>query len=188
MKRKFTMLLIAVASLSYAQESVTYQKPSAEILKLADYTRPPSVMMDSKKEWMIFSYRPTYKSLNDLYQEDVKLAGLRINPLTNISSMMTYVDNLKIKNVKGKAEVQVKGLPQNANLAYFTFSPDEKTMAFTNTTSKGVELWVMDLATATAKKITPDNLNANLGSPYTWFKDSKSLFNQRITSKKSCFA
>ena len=49
MKRKFTMLLIAAMSFSYAQESTSYQKPSAEILKLADYTRPPSVLMDSKK-------------------------------------------------------------------------------------------------------------------------------------------
>ena len=175
MKRKFTMLLIAAMSFSYAQESTSYQKPSAEILKLADYTRPPSVLMDSKKEWMVFTYRPTYKNLKDLYEEDVKLAGLRINPLTNISSTLTYIDNLKIKNLKGKSEVQVKGLPQNASLAYFSFSPDEKSLAFTNTTSKGVELWVVDMATATAKKITSDNLNANLGSPFTWFKDSKSF-------------
>lgn len=175
MKRKFTMLLIAAMSFSYAQESTSYQKPSAEILKLADYTRPPSVLMDSKKEWMVFTYRPTYKNLKDLYEEDVKLAGLRINPLSNISSTITYIDNLKIKNLKGKSEVQVKGLPQNASLAYFSFSPDEKSLAFTNTTSKGVELWVVDLATATAKKITSDNLNANLGSPFTWFKDSKSF-------------
>ena len=56
------------------------------------------------------------------YEEDVKLAGLRINPLTNISSTITYIDNLKIKNLKGKSEVQVKGLPQNAHLAYFSFS------------------------------------------------------------------
>lgn len=58
--------------------------------------------MDSNKEWMVFTYRPTYKNLKDLYEEDVKLAGLRINPLTNISSTITYIDNLKIKESERK--------------------------------------------------------------------------------------
>jgi Tol biopolymer transport system component len=74
-----------------------------------------------------------------------------------------------------KTEVQVKGLPQNPKITNTSFSPDEKKLAFTNTTDKGVELWVIDLETARAKKITKDNLNANLGSPYTWNKDSKNL-------------
>ena len=125
MKRKFTMLLIAAMSFSYAQESTSYQKPSAEILKLADYKRPPSVLMDSKKEWMVFTYRPTYKKLKDLYEEDVKLAGLRINPLTNISSTITYIDNLKIKNLKGKSEVQVKASAECKPCLFFIFTGRE---------------------------------------------------------------
>ncbi len=175
MKKRITMLLLAVSGLVFAQENITYQKPSAEILKLADYTRPPSVFMDSKKDWMILSYRSTYKTLDDLNQDEMKLAGLRINPTTNISSTVTYVNNIKIKRVKDKNETQVKNLPQDAKIAYFSFSPDEKTLAFTNTTAKGVELWIVDLATATAKKLTDDNLNANLGTPYIWFRDSQSL-------------
>jgi folate-binding Fe-S cluster repair protein YgfZ len=55
-------------------------KPSAEILQLADFQRTPSVSMNSKKDWMVFSYRPTYKTLDDLNQEEMKLAGLRVNP------------------------------------------------------------------------------------------------------------
>jgi hypothetical protein len=50
-----------------------------------------------------------------------------------------------------------------------------KKIAFTNTTEKGVELWILDVETRTAKKITSDNLNANLGSPYVWFRNSQDL-------------
>ena len=38
-----------------AQENLSYKKPSAEILALADYERAPSVSMDSKKEYMLLS-------------------------------------------------------------------------------------------------------------------------------------
>jgi len=109
----------------------------------------------------------------------MKLGGLRINPVTNISSSATYANNLKVRKMNDKMEVQVKNLPSNPKITNTSFSPDEKKLAFTNTTNKGVELWIVDLETATAKKITSDNLNANLGSPYIWYKDSQNLLNRK---------
>lgn len=167
-----------------AQENITYQKPSAEILALADYERPPSVLMNSKKDWLIFTYRDTYKTLEDLNQTEMRLAGLRVNPVTNISSTMTYLNNIKIRKINDKTEVQLKGLPANPKIANMQFSPDEKKLAFTNTTSKGVELWVADLATATAKKLTSDQLNANLGSPLVWYKDSENILVKLIPQNR----
>ncbi|MBL1222372.1 S9 family peptidase [Chryseobacterium sp. L7] len=175
MKIKLTICLLAFLNFYEAQENITYQKPSAEILKLADYERPPSVLMNSKKDWVVFTYRPTYKTLEDLSQQEMKLGGLRINPVTNISSSVTYSNNIKIRKINDKNETQVKNLPANPKITYMSFSPDEKKLAFTNTTAKGVELWVVDMETAAAKKITADNLNANLGMPYSWYNDSQSF-------------
>ncbi|GAA4062143.1 prolyl oligopeptidase family serine peptidase [Flavobacterium cheonanense] len=176
MKLRFIALLfLGVISFTSAQENLSYQKPSAEILALADYERAPSVSMDSKKEYMLLSYRNTYKTLDDLNQEEMRLGGLRINPVTNISSTVTYISNLKIRKIAAKDETQVSGLPQNARLTNISWSPDEKKIAFTNTTNSGVELWIIYVATASAKKITSDNLNANLGSPYSWMNDNQTL-------------
>lgn len=184
MKKTITVVFLAMIGWINGQENLSYQQPSAEILKLADYQRPPSVSMDSKREWMIFSYRDTYKSLDELNQQEMRLGGLRINPVTNISSSLTYITNLKIKKVKDKDETQVKGLPKGAKIAYTTLSPDEKKLAFTNTTDKGVELWVIDLANATATRLVADQLNANLGMPYLWYKDSKNLLVKTIPQDK----
>ncbi len=184
---KKTLIAVAFLFISFAgaQENISYQKPSAEIMKLADFDRAPSVMMDSKREWMIFSYRNTYKSLDDLNQEEMKLAGLRVNPVTNISSSITYANNLKTRRLKDKTEVQVKGLPTNAKISYLNFSPDEKKVAFTNTTGNAVELWILDLATNTAKKISKQPLNANLGSPFVWMADSQRLIVKQIPANRS---
>ncbi|MDR6922366.1 prolyl oligopeptidase family serine peptidase [Chryseobacterium sp. 2987] len=175
MKIKLTICLLAFLNFYDAQENIAYQKPSAEILKLADYERPPGVLMNSKKDWVVFTYRPTYKTLEDLNQQELKLGGLRINPITNISSTVTYSNNLKIRKINDKDEIQVKNLPSNPKITSISFSPDEKKLAFTNTTGKGVELWVVDMETAAAKKMTSDNLNANVGTPYQWYNDSQNL-------------
>ena len=158
-----------------AQESLTFQKPSAEILALADYERPPSVTMDSKKEYMLLSYRDTYKSLNDLNQEEMRLGGLRINPVTNISSTVTYINNLKIRKTTARDEIQVTGLPQNPRISNISLSPNEKKIAFTHTTNKGVELWVLDIETARATRLTEAIINANMGNPISWLNDNESL-------------
>jgi dipeptidyl aminopeptidase/acylaminoacyl peptidase len=175
MKKHLSILLLLTFFVINAQENITYQKPSAEILALADYERAPSVSMDTKKEYMLLSYRNTYKSLNDINQEEMRLGGLRINPITNISSTVTYINNLKIRKISAKEEIQVTGLPSNARLTNISWSPDETKIAFTHTTNTGVELWYIDVASASAKKITTDNLNANLGSPYNWMKDNQTL-------------
>ena len=175
MKKHLSILLLLTFFVINAQENITYQKPSSEILALADYERAPSVSMDTKKEYMLLSYRNTYKTLDDLNQEEMRLGGLRINPITNISSTVTYINNVKIRKISDTDEKQVTGLPSNARLTNISWSPDETKIAFTNTTNTGVELWYIDVASASAKKITTDNLNANLGSPYNWMKDNQTL-------------
>ena len=186
MKKYFSLLLFfgLAVTIASAQENLTYQKPSATISALADYERAPSVSMDSKKEYMLFSYRSTYKTLDDLNQEEMRLGGLRINPITNIGSAMNYISNLKIRKVTEKTETQIKGLPENPRIAYISWSQNEKKIAFTNTVSSGVELWVIDVVSASAKKLTDANLNANLGSPYNWMKDNETLFVKMIPKNR----
>lgn len=169
------LAFLLVAAPAMAQENLTYQKPSKEILDLADYQRAPSVSMDTKKEYMLLSYRSTYKTLDDLNQDEMKLGGLRINPVTNISSTVTYITNLKVRKISGKDEVQVSGLPENPKIANISWSRNEKKIAFTNTTATGVELWVLDIASAKATRLTGANLNANLGNPAAWYADNAHL-------------
>src|SRR5690606_21099594 len=186
MKLIFNLLLVSLLGMGtmYAQENVTYQRPSPEILSLADYQRPPSVMLNQDKSWMVLSYRSTYKSLDELNQEEVRLAGLRINPVTNISSTTTYVNNIKLKKLGSDEEIQVSGLPQQVRISNTSFSPDGSLLAFTHTTGTGVELWVVELATAQARKLSEADLNANMGMPYSWYKDgSKLLVNKLPTDR-----
>ncbi|MDM1044111.1 S9 family peptidase [Myroides sp. 1354] len=172
---KTSLFSLFLITSMFAQENVTYQKPSQEILQLAEFERAPSIFMDSNMEYMLLSYRSTYKTLDDLNVEEMRLGGLRIDVNTNISSTLTYINNLKVRKVKDKAEIQVKGLPANPRISNITVSPDQTKIAFTNTVATGVELWVVDFKTAEAKKLTEANLNANLGNPITWLKDNQQV-------------
>ena len=171
---------------AFSQGNLTYQKPPDEILKLVDVPRSPSVLMDDQKENMILLYRNAYKSIEELSKEELRLAGIRIDPKTNIGSRVTYTNNIKLKNLvkKGAELIQVKGLPKNPKLANFRWSPDQSKIALTNTTTTGVEVWVLDIESATASKITDANVNANLGSSINWFEDGKSLLVKMVSENR----
>ncbi|MEI6276466.1 MAG: prolyl oligopeptidase family serine peptidase [Prolixibacteraceae bacterium] len=186
MRKLFVLFafLPALLSVVKAQENITYQKPSREILELVDYQKAPQVLMDDKYENVVFTYQNTYKTLDDLNQEELQLGGLRINPVTNIASAITYTINLKVRKFAAKEPLQVKGLPENPHITYLAWSPDEKKLAFTNTTASSVELWVLDIETAVATRVSGKALNANLGRPFSWFKDSQYLLIRTIPENR----
>lgn len=160
---------------SYAQQSLSYQTPSDEILELADVELAPGVQIDSKGEHMVLLYRNQYKSIQELSETELRLAGLRINPVTNIGSRTNYITNIKVKKIEDKDATQVTGLPDNARISGFRWSPDESMIACLNTTATGVEVWVLHINEAKVTKITDANVNANIGSTLNWFNDNQNL-------------
>jgi dipeptidyl aminopeptidase/acylaminoacyl peptidase len=186
MKLKVTLLLfLGLGLTAFAQENLSYQKPSKTILDLADYERAPSVSMDTKKEYMLLSYRNTYKTLDDLNQEELRLGGLRINPVTNISSTVTYITNIKLRKIKDTNEIQVSGLPENPRISNISWSPNDKKISFSHSTNTGVQLWVLDVASAKATKLTEATVNANLGNPFSWFNDNETILVKMLPKNRA---
>ncbi len=186
MKKILIVALCLFSTLAFAQEKLTYQKPSKEILDLVDVQPTPSVQLDDNNEYMILMYRDAFMSIAELSRTEMRLAGLRIDPKTNIGSRTRYSKNIRIKNIKEKDSemIQVKGLPKNPLISNFSWSPDQKKAAFTHTAENGVELWMLDIETASAKQLTKPVLNANMRGVITWMEDSKSLLVKMISEKR----
>ncbi|HLV91977.1 MAG TPA: prolyl oligopeptidase family serine peptidase [Aequorivita sp.] len=173
--KKILAFLLLISGSIIAQENLTYQKPHASILELVDAPLAPAIRIDSKGENVILFFRDQYKSIAELSETELRLGGLRINPKTNIGSRTTYYNNIKVKKTDEKEPRQLTGMPENARLSNFTVSPNEKFMAFLNTTENKVELWVADIEQATARKLSNEKINANMGRAINWFKDNNSL-------------
>ena len=164
-------------SIIKAQENYSYQKPPKEILELVDVRLPPRVLIDENRSYIVYLYRDSYKSISELSDPEIKLAGLRLNPNSNSRSRTNYYNNIMISKINqiGKGAKQVKGLPELPKLANIRWSPDQKKVAMTNTTKDGLELWYVDLESLRAEKLTGPKLNASLGDVITWHQDSKNI-------------
>lgn len=177
MKKLIILLFLFMTYFSDAQENLTYQNPTEEILKLADVSLAPGVILNEAQTQMLLLFRDQYKSIEELSQEEMRLAGLRIDPKTNIGSRTYYYNNIQIKNITNSKNepIQVDGLPSNPKLANFTWSPKQTKMACTNTTKNGVEVWVVDLKEAKASRLASENVNANMGDVINWLNEKSML-------------
>ena len=173
MKVFFTLILILTSIGLNAAEN--YQRPTKDILDLVDVKVAPRAMIDNKKENIVLISRDTFKSISELSQKELRLAGLRIDPKTNINSRTRYYNEIKIQRVGSEAQLAVSGMPKKPKLANFRWSPDQKYMAFTHTEDNGVGIWILNIAKAKAKKLTKPKVNANTGDVINWFADSKAI-------------
>ena len=166
-------LLLLISSAVSAQTS--YQTPPASIADLVNAPSTPAVTFSKDGSFMLLLERTESPSIEDLAQPELRIAGLRINPSTTGPSRAGGYTNLKIKKTATGEEIQVTGLPSPAKMSGFTFSLDERYLAFTQTEAKGISLWMVDLSTNTAKALTGPILNQVLGNSMAWLADNSLL-------------
>ena len=69
-------------------------------------------------------------------------------------------------------------------MTYVSWSPNDQFIAFVNMDEAALSLWVIDVTTSEAKRISNVSLNANSGMPYNWTSDSKGFLVRTIPSNR----
>ena len=193
--RKNLVLAAAVVGVSLqpaglAQTALTYQKPPAAIEQLLEAAPTPSVRLSPDGKTMLIEQPATYPTIADVAQPRYRLAGLRFNPWSNGPSVERYDVALQLQAVDmaGKAVPKpITGLPAKLKAVDAMWSPDSKHAAFVahaTAPATGLELWVIDVATAHAHRLGLVKLNAVLGSPCEWLPDSSSLLCKTVSATR----
>lgn len=177
------VLLGFILSPSFSQ--TTYQTPPQSIADLFNAQPTPSVSFNKDGSIMMILERAGAPSIEDLAQPELRIAGIRINPAISGQSRAGSFHNIKIKKTRSGEEIQIKGLPNNPKMSGFSLSQNEKYLAFTNTEATGISLWVVDLATYEAKKLTDPIVNQVFGNAVAWMPDNSILIKAANPSRGS---
>ena len=127
--RIYLILIFTLFQLSgFTQVDLGYQVPDKAILDLVDAPLPPIVRVNSAGTKALLLYRRSFKTIQELSEEELRLAGLRINPKTNIGSRTRSYYDMKILDIKTGDEKSISGMPANC-LLYTSPSPRDATLS-----------------------------------------------------------
>lgn len=166
------IILVALAFSKPTFAQTTYQTPPKSIADLFTAPSTPSVSFNKDGSMMMILDRTEAPSIEDLAQPELRIGGIRINPAISGPSRAGGFTNIKIKKTRSGEEIQIKGLPSNPKMNGFSLSLDEKYLAFTQTELNGISLWVVDMTTYEAKKLTDPILNQVFGNSVAWLPDN----------------
>lgn len=169
------LILPSFASWTHAQAALTYQKPPAAIEELLDAPLTPLVKPSPDSLLLLVQQPQSFPTIAEVSQPRYRLAGIRFNPATNGPSREVSIVKLWLQPVAGGTQQPIAGLPALLKASHLAWSPDSKHVAFVQKDATGLQLWVIDAAKLTARRVGSVKLNAVLGGPCQWLADSESL-------------
>ncbi|MCW5911958.1 MAG: S9 family peptidase [Cyclobacteriaceae bacterium] len=172
--KKILYLLVLTTYCAFAQENQGYQRPPEEIAKLLEAPLTPFVSFSPDKQWMLLLDRSDYPTIEQLSRPELRIGGLRINPQNFGPSRSNYTIGLKLKRLSDNEELEIKNLPNSLLASSISFSPDSRKIAFLQNNPDKIELWLVDVATLTASRLTERKINNVMGG-YTWISDSQQI-------------
>ena len=164
-----------------AQEDQKYLLPPKAIVDVFDAEPLPQTLINPNHQAVALIKAHNYPTIAELAQPMLRLAGSRVNPKTNgphrASGLPgTGIYSITMKKIAGGAETNVT-MPPQARVSHVKFSPDGSRLAFLNTKSDAIELWVADTSTGSARAVVSgaDRINATAGDPCDWLKDNVTM-------------
>ncbi len=178
---RFLVAALALVGLSFstlaAQEGADgYQTPAAELTALVDAPATPGVSFSPDRSVMLISARPSLPSIAEVSAPELRIAGMRINPRNNGRSRSRPSIGLSIQTLDG-TERPVSGLPSNPAIGSTRWSPDGQHVAFTHDAGDHIELWVVDVEAAAARRLGTVAVNGAYGSAVRWASNDAVLAN-----------
>jgi len=152
-----------------------YKLPSKKITGIFDTEPFPVIKFVPFSEIGLEYTYQRYKTLREISLTSVKLAGKDIVKSLNAPSKKYPTISLKIRNLITEDIIPVQ-LPENTKIRAFKFSFDNKKIAASCETEKGIELLIIDVDSGKIKRIKDILINDVLEDDgFWWLNDNKTL-------------
>jgi dipeptidyl aminopeptidase/acylaminoacyl peptidase len=176
-----------IAQSPAASGQTKYLLPPQNIIDAFDAPPLPQELLSPTRQVMALIYHKAQPDIADLAQPVLRLAGARVNPSTYGPQptpgpqRTPLIYAITLKRIADGSEIKV-AVPPNANLSNVKFSPDGSRLSFLSIREGGIDLWIADAATGSARRIGSDAINATTGDPCDWLNDNATLICETVPS------
>ena len=169
-----TLLLVSLLAAPAAFGETAWKLPPKEIVEILDAPGPPRVVVSPRRDAMLLVESEDYPPIELLARPIARVAGIRISTAAGCRQRTLRFRGISVQGLDGAAPRAV-ALPEGARIGLPVWSWDGARFAFTRDLPDGVELWIGEAATATARAVPGLRLNDVLGAPFEWEGDNRHL-------------
>ena len=137
-------VLIAAAGLPVTAGE-GYRLPPPEVVDLVTAEPAPRVSFSPDGKWMVWTHRDALPSIEDLSRRMLRLAGVRIDPVTNGRFRSSYDRGFEIRSVQTGDLLTRVTLKEGEGLAGTVWSHRSNALAFRVVTAAGTHLHSLSL-------------------------------------------
>ncbi len=171
----FLLIVLASASISDSADAIRYMQPDQALIDIVDVEWAPwTRVAPDHRHWLLVTPQ-TNPSISELARDELRLAGLRFSPQTLAPTRSRRYTDISLMSYPGLMRTEIGGLPQDPRILSTQWSPAGDMIAFTNETDNGVELWVVDVATATARRLTAPVVSLTANEYPQWLPDGSGI-------------
>jgi dipeptidyl aminopeptidase/acylaminoacyl peptidase len=163
--------VLGLSSLVAAQ--APYKLPPQVVVDILDAPPLPSVSVSPDRQWLLLLEQRSMPSIAQVGRPMLRLAGSRIDPRSNGPHQPSTITGLELERVADASVRRV--VTAAATIAFPSWSPDGRRIAFVAPGDSVISLWVVDVASAQARRLDVPPLNAADGPPCQWMPDSAHL-------------
>ena len=173
--------ILALSLLVIGQGS--YKQPPKEVMDVLNAPVIPQTIVSPARDKVLILTPLRNPSIAELAQPMLRIAGLRINPLSNGLHRQAYFVKLSFKNIVDGKETSIV-LPPNAKVFSPQWTADGRAIAVGNITPNAIELWVIDTATGRAQQIKNIKLNTAFGD-FGWMPNQRDIIANIVPKARS---
>ena len=162
-----------------AQE-INYSTPPDDVTEMILATPLPRVSFNPQMDIAaLYGNDTPYASINEIAGvNEYKVAGLRLDGDNFSQTRKASFTRLDIIKLPSGEPVAVGGMPVNARIHDFKWSPDGRTLCFLNDTKYEVELYKVDATAArpVAVKINANRVNSIFGNAFDFIDNNTIIY------------
>ncbi|WP_157995361.1 S9 family peptidase [Peristeroidobacter soli] len=181
------VLAVSLGNVAVADDG--YRVPPKEAVDILDIAPPPAASVSPDGHWMVVTSLKAMPTIADRSAPMAALGGVRVNVKTNGPyDTPRYDDHSSYTGTGTSYRLIDLGRGGKKELAVPTeklgppfWSPDSSRFAFLHTTASGIELWVVDVSSGTARALTGPVINAarsidrESDAPCSWMSSAQLL-------------
>lgn len=159
----------------------TYQQPHPALAQLVDQPKLPGARISPDYRWICFLHRPGQDNIADLADQELKLGGIRFNPVrhTPTQSSLTY-DQITMRDLHSEESWTVEGIPVGKIHAP-SWSPDSQSLVFLLEDDDGLRLWILRAGERRATQLCSHRVSGILaGALFRWEASGRSLLTRLV--------